>query len=105
MTYEIKAEDPNNYWNQQLKRESLKEPELKMKYFWLKPLTTFHRLEFRGRLHLKKELILEMSTNPKNMMHGNIKSGIFHQRREFYVRIIWLIMLSVQDIFKADFLF
>jgi hypothetical protein len=46
-SYEI-ANNENTYWHQELKKPSLKEPPLKYKYYWLKPLSTFHRMEFRG---------------------------------------------------------
>ena len=45
---------PNNnqptksYWEKELEKPSLKEPPLKSKFFWLKPLTPYHSLEFRG---------------------------------------------------------
>jgi hypothetical protein len=39
---------PKNYWEKELEKVSLKEPSLVSKYFWLKPLTMFHSLEFRG---------------------------------------------------------
>ncbi len=37
-----------DYWEEQLKRPSLKEPAMKTKYYWLKPLTVYHALEFKG---------------------------------------------------------
>ncbi len=37
-----------NYWLNELKKESLKEPKLKSKFFWIKPMSIFHQLEFRG---------------------------------------------------------
>ena len=37
-----------NYWEDQLERSNLKEPNLVSKKFWLKPLTVYHALEFRG---------------------------------------------------------
>jgi hypothetical protein len=39
-----------NYWEQELKKNSLKEPPMKARFLWLKPLTIFHGLEFRGYL-------------------------------------------------------
>ena len=37
-----------NHWEKQLEKESLKEPELKSKFNWTRPLTHIHALEFRG---------------------------------------------------------
>ena len=37
-----------NHWEKELEKPSLAEPLLKSKYFWLKPLTVFHALEFKG---------------------------------------------------------
>ena len=42
------SEDKINYWTKQLEKESLKEPKMKNKMFWIKPLTYFHVFEFRG---------------------------------------------------------
>lgn len=38
-----------SYWEKELEKDSLKEPPMKRKWHWLKPLTTYHALEFRGR--------------------------------------------------------
>lgn len=40
----------NNHWEEELKKESLKETPLKPKSQWLKPLTIYHSLEFKGKL-------------------------------------------------------
>jgi hypothetical protein len=37
-----------SYWEQQLLRPNLKEPPMVSKYHWLKPLTVYHALEFKG---------------------------------------------------------
>lgn len=37
-----------NYWVNELKKESLKEPGMKSKLFWIKPLSVFHGFEDRG---------------------------------------------------------
>jgi hypothetical protein len=37
-----------SYWEQQLKRPNLQEPPLVGKFHWLKPLTVYHVLEFKG---------------------------------------------------------
>jgi hypothetical protein len=47
---EYHAERPKNHWELELEKTSLKEPALKSKYQWLKPLTVYHALEFRGNL-------------------------------------------------------
>lgn len=38
----------SNHWENELQKPSLKEPPLKSKWLWLKPLTVYHSLEFRG---------------------------------------------------------
>ena len=38
-----------NYWEQQLQRSSLKEPPLVPKSQWIKPLSVFLALEFKGK--------------------------------------------------------
>jgi len=38
----------DSYWNKELEKQSLKENPFKHKLFWLKPLTMYHRFEFRG---------------------------------------------------------
>ena len=45
---EYHVERPKNHWELDLEKTSLKEPALKSKYHWLKPLTVYHALEFRG---------------------------------------------------------
>ena len=37
-----------SYWEEELKKPSLKEPPLVSKYKWIRPLTVFHSLAFRG---------------------------------------------------------
>jgi hypothetical protein len=37
-----------SYWLTELEKPFLEEPALKKKSQWLKPLTVFHALEFRG---------------------------------------------------------
>lgn len=36
------------HWTKELEKHSFKEPKLRNKLFWLKPLSVFHRLEYRG---------------------------------------------------------
>ena len=36
-----------NFWELELKKDSLKEPKLR-KFIWYKPLSIYHTLEFRG---------------------------------------------------------
>jgi hypothetical protein len=42
-------EHKKNHWEKELEKESLKEPALKPRYSWLRPLTHLHALEFRGK--------------------------------------------------------
>jgi hypothetical protein len=37
-----------NYWEKELEKKTLKEPPLKSKFQWIKPLTVYHALVFRG---------------------------------------------------------
>ena len=37
-----------SHWEKELEKDSLKEPPMKSKLLWIKPLTTFHSLEYRG---------------------------------------------------------
>ena len=39
-----------NYWEQQLQRSSLKEPPFIPKSQWIRPLSAFLTLEFKGNL-------------------------------------------------------
>lgn len=47
------AEIKQNHWEKELEKRSLREPPLVSKFKWLKPLTIFQSLEFRGK-SLKK---------------------------------------------------
>ena len=49
---ETQHERPKNHWELQLEKVSLREPALKNKYSWLKPLTVYHALEFRGNIYI-----------------------------------------------------
>jgi hypothetical protein len=49
---ETQHERPKNHWELQLEKVSLREPALKGKYYWLKPLTIYHALEFRGNINI-----------------------------------------------------
>jgi hypothetical protein len=40
--------DSHNHWAEEIKKPSLKEPPFKSKFQWLKPITAFTRLEFKG---------------------------------------------------------
>ena len=37
-----------NYFEQELQKPSLKEPAYKSKFTWVKPLSAFHTMEFKG---------------------------------------------------------
>lgn len=37
-----------SYWEKELEKDSLKEPPMKSKISWIKPMTMFHDLEYRG---------------------------------------------------------
>ena len=78
----------DNHWAEELKKESLKEPELKPKSQWLKPLIIYSKGEFRGKILVKKDWIKEITTKPQNMMNGIIKHGMYHHRKEASVQII-----------------
>jgi len=39
-----------NHWEKELLKPTLKEPGFKSKGEWIKPLTIFHTLAFRGKL-------------------------------------------------------
>jgi hypothetical protein len=41
-----------NFWEEQLKRITLKEPPMKSKWSWIKPLSGYHTLEFRGKIKI-----------------------------------------------------
>jgi hypothetical protein len=46
--HEVHSEKKLNHWEQELLKPSLKEPPFKKKNEWIKPLTIFHTLAFRG---------------------------------------------------------
>jgi hypothetical protein len=46
---EVLSEKKLNHWEQELLKPSLKEPPFKNKSEWIKPLTIFHTLAFRGK--------------------------------------------------------
>lgn len=37
-----------NHWEKELEKTSLKEPGFQSKFFWVKPLSYFHEMEYRG---------------------------------------------------------
>lgn len=37
-----------NHWEKELEKPSLKEPKFQNKLFWVKPLSLFHHMEYRG---------------------------------------------------------
>jgi hypothetical protein len=47
MTNHDSHESPKNYWAKELEKPSLAEPKL-TKFMWVKPLSLFHTLEFKG---------------------------------------------------------
>jgi hypothetical protein len=46
---EFIADRPKNHWELEIEKHSIKEPTLRSKFQWLKPLTVYHSLEFRGK--------------------------------------------------------
>ena len=40
--------ESKSYWEKELEKSSLREPPMKAKLQWLKPLSIMHRMEFRG---------------------------------------------------------
>lgn len=38
-----------SHWEQELEKPTLKEGPYKLKFLWLKPLSAFHSMEFRGK--------------------------------------------------------
>ena len=48
-----KHSDTKTHWEKELQKPSLKEAPLKPKFQWMKPLTIYHTLEFRGNFIIK----------------------------------------------------
>jgi len=68
----------NQYWEQQLARNSLKEVPFVSKKHWLKPLSSFLTLEYKGRIFklIIQGLINVIIMNLRNTILGSNKFGI-----------------------------
>lgn len=77
INHEHSAGEKLSYWEEQLKRQSLKEAPLISKYKWIRPLTVFHSLSFRGRSYFTQDWMLGTTMKLLNMMHGIFRLGMF----------------------------